>query len=69
MGDPIPANTTYVAESITLNAAAQTDADDDPGTDFSDFNVTTAGAVTVAVQGTRNGNSSDDVIKFRVTID
>ncbi|MEO0510314.1 MAG: hypothetical protein AAF065_10700 [Verrucomicrobiota bacterium] len=69
MADPIPANTTYVAGSITLNTVAQTDADDDPGTDFSDFGATTADTVTVVIQGTRNSSSSDDVITFDVTID
>ena len=69
MSDPIPANTTYVPGSITLNTVGQTDGDDSPGTDFSDFNITNAGAVTVAIQGTRNGGSADDVITFDVIID
>ena len=37
--DLIPANTTYVANSITLNGVPQTDAADSPGTDNSRFNV------------------------------
>ena len=44
--DNIPANTTFVAGSITLNAASKTDVVDG---DEADFNVTTAGAVTVNV--------------------
>ena len=35
--DDVPANTTYVAESMTLNAAAQTDAIDSPAVDDADF--------------------------------
>ena len=44
--DTIPADTTYVAGSILVDAVPQTDADDTP-LDFSDFNVTAADAVTV----------------------
>ncbi|HET9480817.1 MAG TPA: hypothetical protein VFP98_03605 [Candidatus Polarisedimenticolia bacterium] len=44
--DAIPANTTYVPGSITLNGVLKTDAGlDDEG----DFNATTAGAVTVNI--------------------
>jgi uncharacterized repeat protein (TIGR01451 family) len=35
--DPIPANATYVPNSITLNGVAQTDAADSPGVDNSRF--------------------------------
>lgn len=67
MTDPIPAGTTYVAGSIDLNGDDTiTDVDD---TDAGDFGVTLGNAVTVAISGTRNGSSVDDVIKFRVTID
>lgn len=68
MSDPMPVNTTYVAQSIELGGVDQTDEDDDP-TDFADFNVTAADAVTVAITGTRTGASPDDVITFEVTID
>jgi uncharacterized repeat protein (TIGR01451 family) len=44
--DNVPANTTFVAGSITLNAASKTDAG---GDDEADYNVTTGGAVTVDV--------------------
>jgi uncharacterized repeat protein (TIGR01451 family) len=44
--DPIPANTTYVANSIVLNAAAQTDTADAPA-DYSDFNLSNANSITV----------------------
>ena len=65
--DAPPANTTYTASTITLNAAAQTDADDSPGTDNSDFNVTNAGAVTVTIPTL--AASSTATITFDVTID
>jgi uncharacterized repeat protein (TIGR01451 family) len=44
--DTISADMTYVAGSLRLNGASQTDADDAP-TDNSNFNVTTANAITV----------------------
>jgi len=44
--DPIPANTTYIAGSITLNAASKSDIG---GDDEADFNATAPGAVTVNV--------------------
>lgn len=65
--DDIPTNTTYFATSITLNAAAQTDADDSPGTDNSDYDVTNAGAVTVTIPTLAAGASA--TITFDVTID
>ena len=65
--DAPPANTTYTAATITLNAAAQTDADDSPGTDNSDFNVTNAGAVTVTIPTL--AASSTATVTFDVTID
>lgn len=67
LSDPIPAGTTYVAGTITLNGGAITDADD--VTDTGDFDETTSGAVTVEIPSTRNGGSPDDVVTFRVEID
>jgi uncharacterized repeat protein (TIGR01451 family) len=60
INDSIPANTTYVANSITLGGVAQTDAVD---TDASRF---AAGAVTVALGSVAGGNTR--VVTFRVTI-
>ena len=67
MTDPVPTNTTYQGNSITLNAAAQTDPSDSP-TDESDHNVTTAGAVTVGV-GTVAGGGGSATVTFLVQID
>jgi len=65
--DDIPANTTYVAESITLGGAAQTDAEDSGvPVDNSDWNVTNPGAITVNV-GTL-GAAASVTITFDVTI-
>ncbi len=62
--DPIPANTTYVPGSITLNAVGKTDiALDDEG----DFNVTTAGAVTVSIGTLPPAGVA--TVRFQVTID
>lgn len=61
--DPIPANTTYVPGSITLNGVGKTDAGlDDEG----DFNATTAGAVTVSIGLLAPGASA--TVTFQVTI-
>lgn len=60
--DNIPANTTYTAGTITLNAAGQTDASDSP-TDESDYN---AGVVTVGVGTLAPGALA--TITFDVTI-
>ena len=60
--DPLPANTTYVANSIILDGSAQTDANDPP-TDNSQFSANT---VTVSL-----GNvaaPANHVITFRATI-
>jgi uncharacterized repeat protein (TIGR01451 family) len=46
ISDPVPADMTYVAGSITLDGHAQSDADDMPS-DTSDYNFTAPGAVTV----------------------
>ena len=66
--DAIPANTTYVASSLLLNAAPQTDASDAP-TDFSEFN-----GSNVAVDLSQGGTVSvvpatPNQITFDVTID
>ncbi len=61
--DAIPANTTYVAGSITLGGVGKTDAG---GDDEADYNVTNAGAVTVNV-GTLAPTASATVT-FQVTI-
>ncbi|MCB1615504.1 MAG: DUF11 domain-containing protein [Pseudomonadales bacterium] len=66
--DSIPTNTTYTANTITLDAAAQTDIDDSGvPVDNSDFNVTNAGAVTVVIGTVAAGASN--VVTFDVTID
>jgi uncharacterized repeat protein (TIGR01451 family) len=61
--DPIPANTTYVAGSITLNGVSKTDAGD---ADEADVNATTAGAVTVNVGALAPAASA--TITFQVRI-
>lgn len=62
--DPIPANTTYVAESIDLNGADMTDA---AGDDEADFDVTNAGAITVDLGDVPDG--TNHLIDITVTID
>jgi len=62
--DPVPANTTYVGGSITLNGVGKTDAGFD---DEGDFNVTTGGAITVSVGTLAPGASV--TVTFQVTID
>jgi uncharacterized repeat protein (TIGR01451 family) len=63
--DPIPADTTYVPGSITLNAAALTDAID---TDVGELD--TAGATTVVVRlGDLTQASGVQTVVFQVTID
>lgn len=62
--DAIPANTTYVPSSLMLNGSGLTDAGD---ADAGDYNVTTPGAITVAL-GTLTGTSSVQVITFTVRI-
>lgn len=64
--DAIPANTTYVAGSMTRNAAALTDASDAP-VDDADFGVTTAGAITVGL-GNLPAGGPPETITFQVTI-
>lgn len=60
VSDPVPANTTFVTNSILLNGTAVTSA-------VGDYNVTTAGAVTVKL-GNLAGSASPQVVKFSVTI-
>ncbi len=67
VADPIPANTTYVAGSMTLNAGALTDASDAP-TDDADFGVSTPGAITVGL-GTLPAGGPAQTVTFAVTID
>jgi len=62
--DSIPANTTYVAGTITLGGAAQTDVG---GDDASDFNVTNAGAVT-SVIGALIATIGTQTVTFDVTV-
>jgi uncharacterized repeat protein (TIGR01451 family) len=66
LSDAIPANTTYVAGSMTRNAAALTDASDAP-VDEADFGVTTAGAVTVGL-GNLPAGGPPETLTFQVTI-
>lgn len=63
--DAIPANTTYVPHSLTLNGTLLGDGtgDGDPG----DYNVTTPGAITVNL-GALAANASAQIITFKVTI-
>ncbi len=70
--DSVPANTTYVANSIVLDGVSQTDAGDAPGVDFSDFNISNANTVTVDLS--QGGNitvvpPASFTIGFEVTID
>ena len=60
VSDPVPANTTFVANSILLNGSTVTSA-------VGDYNVTTPGAVTVKL-GNLAGSASPQVVKFSVTI-
>jgi uncharacterized repeat protein (TIGR01451 family) len=62
--DPIPANTTYVGNSITQDAATRTDAD---GDDNADHNVTNPNTVTVDIGSL--ASSASTTITFQVTID
>ncbi len=62
--DPIPANTTYTANTLKLNAGALTDVSD---ADAGDVGATTAGTVTVAL-GSLTSASAVQTITFDVTI-
>lgn len=67
--DPIPANTSYVSESISLNGAAQTDADNTL-IDYSNFNATMSNAIAVDISQGGSINPPDSYqITFDVTID
>ena len=61
--DPRPANTTYVAGSITQDAATRTDVNLD---DNADFGFTTPNAVTVNIGGL--GATASTTITFQVSI-
>ena len=61
--DPIPANTTYKAGSITYGGAARTDAGSD---DNADYNVTNTGMITVAI-GTVSAGATGNTT-FQVTV-
>lgn len=70
--DNVPDNTTYVASSMTLNAAPQTDAQDAPGTDESEFDPVGGPTNNGAVEVTLGDVTSADglqTITFQVTID
>ena len=62
--DPVPANTSYVANSLTFNAAAMTDGG---GDDAGDFNNTNANSVTVDL-GNVTAPIANQIVSFRVTI-
>lgn len=64
--DAIPANTTYVAGSMTRNAAPLTDPSDAP-VDDADFAVTTPGAISVGL-GSLPAGGPAETITFQVTI-
>jgi uncharacterized repeat protein (TIGR01451 family) len=64
--DVIPANTTYVAGSLTRNAAPLTDASDSP-VDEADFGITTPGVLTVGL-GNLAAGGPPETITFQVTI-
>ncbi|NOU01229.1 MAG: DUF11 domain-containing protein [Gallionella sp.] len=61
--DPIPANTTYVPQSITVNGIAQTDAADTP-TDNTEF----IGNTITITRGTVTVPATNVVIQFQATI-
>ena len=64
--DPIPNDTTYVDDSITLNSVGQTDDADSP-TDESDYNITNPGNITVNL-GDMTPASLAQTITFDVII-
>lgn len=63
--DPVPTNTTYVANSLQLNGSALSDAAD---ADAGDVGATTAGTVTVDL-GDVVAGSAASTVSFSVTID
>lgn len=62
--DPIPSNLTYIPGTITLQGTTKTDANDGDG---ADYNITTAGAITVSV-GTINSGGGIKTITFQATV-
>ena len=62
--DPIPANTTYQAGTITYNAAARTDGGD---ADNADYNATNPGQITVAI-GALAASGGTATVTFQVRI-
>lgn len=64
--DPIPANTTYKVNTITVGGSSRTDTNTDYPGDNADFNFTTPGNVTVKL-GTVSASGSG-VITFQVTV-
>jgi uncharacterized repeat protein (TIGR01451 family) len=64
--DPVPAETSYVADSMALDGNPLTDADDAP-VDGADFGQTAPNTVTVRL-GDLAGGGADRVISFEVTI-
>lgn len=67
ISDAIPVNSTYFAASITLDTVAQSDGLPGIPADTSDYDVTTANAVTVNIDSLAAGATA--TITFRVTID
>ncbi len=64
VNDPVPANTTYSPESMTLNGAVLTDAAD---ADVGEFN---AGGSSIAIQlGDLTAADGPQVVEFIVVID
>lgn len=63
--DLVPANTTYVAESMKLNSNTLTDA---PADDAGDFDITDANTITVSL-GDMSAASPSQTIEFQVSID
>lgn len=63
--DPIPASTSYVSGSLTLNGTALGDSATDG--DQGDYNVTNTGAITVNL-GNLPGSGAVQVVTFKVTI-
>jgi uncharacterized repeat protein (TIGR01451 family) len=62
--DAVPANTTYLANSLSLNSTGLSDAADG---DAGDFNITNANSITVDL-GSLNNASGNQTISFSVTI-
>lgn len=64
--DDAPANTTYVAASMTVNTVAKTDANDGEAAPACNFNVTNPGGIHCAL-GTLTG-VTNNTVTFQVTI-